>query len=97
MQSVKGLDFPLVFLLGPFRSDFGGVPQAAWPETRHALYVALTRASERVTIGAVMDRHHPLLELLDDGCYDAAGTQARRFLNNRGVKIDATGRFVTRS
>ncbi|MGN6362720.1 MAG: UvrD-helicase domain-containing protein [Thermomicrobiales bacterium] len=97
IQSVKGLDFPVVFLVGPFRSDFGGVQQAAWPETRHTFYVALTRASERVTIGAVLGRHHPLLELLDDECYDAAGTQARRFLNTRGVTVDASGRVVSQS
>jgi superfamily I DNA/RNA helicase len=91
MKGVKGLDFPSVFVVGPRQCDLGGLARADLPGTRRTLYVALTRASEQVTIGAVDETHHPLLELLDDRTYDAEGSRARSFVNLRGVKFGTAG------
>lgn len=92
IQSAKGLDFPRVFLLGPRSRDLGGVERADLPETRRTLYVALTRASEALTVLLPYGEHHPLLELLDDQCYEIQGACGRAFVNTRGV---AFGRGVS--
>lgn len=84
-QSAKGLDFPSVYVVGPTRRDLGGEARADAPETRRALYVALTRASERLVIGLVYGEHHPLLEELDDAHYEPQGSQARPFVNTRAL------------
>ncbi|MBI4494284.1 MAG: UvrD-helicase domain-containing protein [Chloroflexi bacterium] len=84
IQSAKGLDFPVVFVVGPGRGELGGLERAQLPETRRTLYVALTRASEALTIGAVYGRHHPLLEVLDAQCYQVEGSHGRAFVNLRG-------------
>jgi superfamily I DNA/RNA helicase len=94
MQSVKGLDFPAVFVIGPRTKDLGGPRRAGLPETRRTLYVALTRSSEHLTIGAVNANHHPLLDLLDDRHYEAEGSCARSFVNLRGVELDSAGNIV---
>jgi superfamily I DNA/RNA helicase len=94
MQSAKGLDFPSVYVVGPHSGDLGGRHRSSLPETRHTLYVALTRSSENLTIGAVNLQHHPLLEVLDDCCYDAEGSSAKSFVNLRGVNIDSAGHVV---
>ncbi len=96
IYSVKGLDFPVVFVVAPKTRDFGGSSYADLPETRRMLYVALTRSSEHLTIGALFADHHPLIEALDDEYYDAQGTQAQRFVNGRGVTVDATGKVHLR-
>jgi superfamily I DNA/RNA helicase len=79
MQSVKGLDFPVVFVLAPHRNDLGGEARANQPETRRTFYVSLTRASERLAIGAVYDRHHSLLNDLSSQCYDVEGPCSREW------------------
>lgn len=91
MKGVKGLDFPSVFVVGPRRRDLGGPTHADLPGTRRTLYVALTRASEQLTIGMINGGHHPLLELLDDRTYDAEGSRAQGFVNLRGVTFGTDG------
>lgn len=89
IHSAKGLDFPSVYVLGPHKSDLGGVRRGHAPETRQALYVALTRSSEHLTIGVVEGEHHPLVEALDGACYELQGSRARSFANLRGWGGDA--------
>lgn len=48
------------------------------------LYVALTRASESLTVAFVRGRHHPLLEELDPECCTLLGSEAQAFVNVRG-------------
>jgi superfamily I DNA/RNA helicase len=91
MHSVKGLDFPYVFLVGPRAYDLGGTTHNLLPETRRLFYVALTRASENLTVGILAGKHHPLLEKLDDALYEAQGSQAHSFINGRGVSVDSQG------
>ncbi len=93
MQGGKGLDFPSVFILGPNKRNLGGITRADRPEVRRQLYVALTRASERLTIGAVDGQHHPLLESLEDEHYEYSGSAARAFVNRRGM-FDADNNFL---
>ena len=96
MHSVKGLDFPCIFLIGPRSHDLGGVANATLPETRHILYVALTRASEHLTVGVTAGTHHPLLEKLDDSYYEGTGTEARNFINGRGISFNEDGALTVR-
>jgi superfamily I DNA/RNA helicase len=91
MHSAKGIDFPCVFILGPFNTDLGGERQLDRAETRRILYVALTRASESVTIGIVQGKHHPLVEELDSEHYDVAGSCGKSFVNLRGVRQGSDG------
>ncbi len=97
MHSAKGLDFPCIFIIGPSKYDLGGVGHYARPENRRLLYVALTRSSECLTIGAIHTDHHPLLEELDDEYYEAEGSCAKSFVNLRGVQINALGRVILQS
>ena len=96
MHSVKGLDFPIVFVVGPKLKDLGGAARAELPETRRVLYVALTRASEQLTILALDQAHHPLLEDLVPECYEAEGVLAQGFINRRGISMSRDGIVVQR-
>jgi superfamily I DNA/RNA helicase len=86
MHGAKGLDFPVVCIIGPHRDDLGGRWRTDLPETRHLLYVAFTRASESLTVGFVNGKQHPLLEVPESECYEAVGSAARSFVNLRGVE-----------
>jgi superfamily I DNA/RNA helicase len=92
MHSAKGLDFPVVFVVGPLKSEFGPATQASGSETSRLLYVALTRASVELTIGMTEGQHHPLLERLDPTCYTAEGPRSREFINLRGRYAEANAR-----
>ena len=96
MHGVKGLDFPMVFVIAPKSTDLGGKIHAELPETRRVLYVALTRASDRLTILVLDCDHHHLLENLDPECYDTEGDLAQGFLNRRGTTLDPSGQIVQR-
>jgi hypothetical protein len=85
IQSVKGLDFPVVYVVAPTVDDFGGRAHADASETRRALYVALTRASERLVLGVVDGRYHPLIEKLNLQVAQAAGPAGREFANRLGI------------
>jgi superfamily I DNA/RNA helicase len=75
-KSVKGLDFPVVFLWGPHLQDMGGWRRRELPETRREVYVALTRAGAELTIGIVHGQQHSLVENLDMECCELAGSRA---------------------
>ena len=79
IHSAKGWDFPLVFLIGLTPWALGGVREADSPETRRTFYVALTRASEQLMIGAIYDCYHPVLDLLDSDHYDVDGSRGREW------------------
>jgi len=86
MHAVKGLDFPVVFVVAPTSSTPG------WEATRLAeccrrLYVALTRSSDRLTIGLVYGKQHVLVDRLDPAHLEASGTRGREFANMAGVTI----------
>ncbi len=80
-HSAKGLDFPVVVLVGPRKTDLGGQSRASATEARRALYVALTRASYQMVIGIVDGEHHPLVESLDGQHCSPAGSRGVAFVN----------------
>jgi superfamily I DNA/RNA helicase len=83
MHSVKGLDFPEVFVVAPAAGEVGwNTDQDA--ECRRRLYVALTRSSEHLTIGLVYGRHHPLVARFNPSCFEATGSRGREFANVAG-------------
>ena len=88
-QSAKGLDFPVVILI-PTRPRNEPPPEELSAESRHTLYVGLTRASEKLTIGTVYESHPPLLELLDPERYLVEGPCAREFMGTRGTRLPST-------
>jgi len=83
MHAVKGLDFPVVFVLIPSAREFGWGADAD-AECRRRLYVALTRSSEVLTVGLVYGQHHPLIGTLNPAHFEAAGSQGRAFANTAG-------------
>jgi superfamily I DNA/RNA helicase len=83
MHAVKGLDFPVVYVLAPSARTFGWGPEVEG-ECRRRLYVALTRSSEALTIGLVYGQHHPLEASLEPHRLDVAGSQGRAFANTAG-------------
>jgi ATP-dependent exoDNAse (exonuclease V) beta subunit len=83
MHAVKGLDFPVVYVLAPSARTFGWGPEVEG-ECRRRLYVALTRSSEALTIGLVYGQHHPLVASLEPHRLDVAGSQGRAFANTAG-------------
>jgi superfamily I DNA/RNA helicase len=83
MHAVKGLDFPEVFVMAP-TADERGWEADRDAECRRRLYVALTRSSDRLTIGLVYGRHHPLMARLNPACFEGAGTRGREFANTVG-------------
>lgn len=83
MHAVKGLDFPEVFVLAPAAGETGWDAERD-AECRRRLYVALTRSSDRLTIGLVYGRHHPLTARLNPACFEATGTRGREFANTAG-------------
>lgn len=83
-QSAKGLDFPVVFVL-PLLPRRGASLEEISAKERKTLYVALTRASEQLTVGAVYEQHHPLLERLPTAAYKVEGSRAREFVGTRGT------------
>ena len=91
IKGAKGLDFPCVFLVGPRLRDLGGPSKVTLPETRRELYVALTRASESLTVGLLDGIHHPLLNVLDDRLYQAEGSRAPAFVNLRETRAREWG------
>jgi hypothetical protein len=85
MHSVKGLDFPEVFVVTPAAGELGwSVDQEA--ECRRRLYVALTRSSSHLTIGLVFGHHHPLVSRLDPACFEATGSRGPAFANAAGIE-----------
>lgn len=80
-HGAKGLDFPVVILVGPRKTDLGGSSRAGTAEARRALYVAMTRASYQVVIGIVDGQHHPLVERLDCQLCSPEGSRGRAFVN----------------
>ncbi len=86
-QGAKGLDFPVVFVLPVERREREEPVDLLSDEARRTLYVALTRSSERLTIGAAYGSHHPLLEALPPDAYDLEGSAARPFEGTRGTGI----------
>lgn len=83
MHAAKGLDFPEVFVLAP------RVNEMSWEverdaECRRRLYVALTRSSERLSIGLVYGRHHRLVGGLDPVLLEVAGSRSRELLHTFG-------------
>ena len=89
-QAAKGLDFPFVFVLPaePRSHVTEGEPLA--PEARRTLYVALTRSSEDLVVGARYDERDPLLDLLSPNTYALEGSRAREFAGTRGVVFPDT-------
>jgi superfamily I DNA/RNA helicase len=85
VASAKGLDFPVVYLVRVSSQVFGGPARAGEVATKKSLYVALTRASEKLVVSTTLGKHHPLLETLDAANYEAAGTRGQAFLNLRGL------------
>ncbi len=85
IQSAKGLDFPVCVVVAPHVGDLGGPDLAHRPETRRALYVALTRASEKLVVGLVDRSYHPLIEQLDLTSCEFAGSRGRPFANLLGI------------
>lgn len=84
MHSVKGLDFPVVFVVAPAAGEMGwSVDQDA--ECRRRLYVALTRSSSHLTIGLVYGLHHPLVARLDPARFEATGSRGRELANVAGA------------
>jgi len=83
MHAVKGLDFPEVFVLAPSDGERGWDADRD-AECRRRFYVALTRSSDRLTIGLVYGRHHPLTARLSPACFEARGTRGREFANTAG-------------
>lgn len=90
-HGAKGLDFPNVFVIAPKRSsaELGGLSQAHLPKTRNALYVALTRSSNQLTVGIHANDHHQLLHEIDDRYYKASGSGATKFKNTRNVNTNS--------
>ena len=84
MHAVKGLDFPVVYVLTPSANSFGWGTDVQ-PECRRRLYVALTRSSEALTVGLVYGQHHPLVASLEPHRLDVAGSQGRGFAHTAGV------------
>jgi hypothetical protein len=91
LQAVKGLDFPVVYLLWPEPNDLGGAARADVADTRHALYVALTRASEEITVALIEDRGHPLIERLGLSAAVTCGPRGRAFANTHGLVYEEVG------
>ena len=84
-QAAKGLDFPLVFVLPAEPRANAPAGELLAPEARRTLYVALTRSSERLVVGARYSSRHPLLDLLPPDAYTLEGSRAREFAGTRGV------------
>lgn len=94
--SAKGLDFPHSYIIGPYRNPHKPELESAEADslrTIRLLYVAMTRASERLTLGVIKDRYHRIIESLDPTLYDASGTCASSFVNLRG--FDLSTNFTT--
>lgn len=81
MQGAKGLDFPVVFVIGPGVNDLGGPQRTVLPEPARTLHVALTRASEQLVVGLVDGAHHPAFSAVLRSGYVAEGPRATEFRN----------------
>ena len=90
-QSAKGLDFPVVFVLPAEPNRQVSADDLRTPEAHRTLYVALTRSSEQLTVGARYEIHHPLLDALAPDGYRLEGTRAREFAGTRGMIFPSGG------
>ena len=85
VHSAKGLDFPTIFVVRLTEEAFRHVAGEQSRPSRRQLYVALTRASDRLVLSTVQGKHCRLLEALDPALMEVVGSRAREFLNLRGL------------
>jgi superfamily I DNA/RNA helicase len=84
IPSAKGLDFPAVFVIGLAKGSLGGAGLADRPKTRREVYTALTRASEKLVISAVVGYQHPLVDRLPLDLVSLEGEGADDYRRLRG-------------
>ncbi len=83
-KSIKGLDFPAVYVVSVQRPSHCRSEDGCDDLERRALYTAFSRASQKLVISAVYEEHHPLLEEMDHSVCIFSGSKGREFANLYG-------------
>ena len=77
LHSAKGLDFPVVYLMGLTETDL--FVNGASPNLRSLLYVGMTRSSYRLVLSTLLQTAHPLLMSRPRDAYRLTGAAADQF------------------